>query len=183
MKNLLTIVFIGCFILFADSFYSQSGAECVEEFIYDCFDPSKYHQPTLIPEPTVAYYPCKTWTSGTANCPGTYYMAVYVDPPGLKDIVSSVISESTVPGNVNIEIMNGAQIENILRTFPAAQLEQLAVNEIREGKIPVFIRFTCYENGQGNVTFKLICAQDTSKNLHEFDPCSIHLLLFPDKDN
>ena len=189
MKYLLKIVLLGCFALVTNSFYSQAGAACVEEFIYDCFDPIKYyadHNPKLIPDEGIAYYPCKTWTSGTVNCPGTYYMAVYVDPPIGRPLVKSVLSETTCPGKPKVEILNGDQIENILKTFTFEQLTQLSVNEIREGKIPVFIRFTCYENGQGDVTFKILCKDDTRNliNWYGLNPISkIQLLLLPGRDN
>lgn len=182
MKYLLKIILLGCVFLYANNFYSQAGAQCAEEFIYDCFDPDNYHQPSLA-DTSYENYLCKTWSSGTFDCPGTYYMAIYVDPP-YGEVVTYVTFETTCPGNVNVEILSGEQIENILRTFPAAQLAQLSVDEIREGKIPVFIRFTCYENGQCEVTFKAHCDEDTSDELSPFDPIGgILLLLFPDPDN
>ena len=180
MKYLLNIVLLGCIFFVAGNFSSQAGAACVKEFIYDCFNPDNYNQPGLS-----TYYnrpnPCKTWTSGTINCPGTYYMAIYVT--SYKDQILTASYESTCPGQVNVEILNGDQIENILRTFPAEQLAQLSVNEIRDGKVPVFIRFKCYENGQGDVTFKIHCDYDTSGDLSPFDPAGgIRLLLLPDRD-
>jgi hypothetical protein len=180
MKYLLKIVFLGCIVFVANSFSSQAGAACVEEFIYDCFDPVKYyadHNPRLITDEGIAYYPCKTWTSGTINCPGTYYMAVYVDPP-VGRLVKRVLSETTCPGNVKVEILNGDEIESILRTFPSEQLTQLSVHEIREGKVPVFIRFTCYENGQGNVTFRILCDDDNREEPGLFNIGAHFLLLF-----
>ena len=177
MKYLLKIVLLGCFIFIAVNFNSQAGATCVEEFIYDCFNPSRYNSPYLYGGYLGNRVPCKTWTSGTVNCPGTYYMAVYVDPPVGK-LVKRVLSETTCPGNVKVEILNGDEIESILRTFPSEQLTQLSVHEIREGKVPVFIRFTCYENGQGNATFRILCDEDNREEPSAFNPGAHMLLLF-----
>lgn len=109
-------------------------------------------------------------------------MAIYVN--SFEDQILTASYKSTCPGNVKVEILDGEQIENILRTFPVEQLTQLSVNEIREGKVPVFIRFKCYEKGQGDVAFKIHCRFDTSDDLSPFDPIGgIKLLLLPDRNN